>query len=190
MPPMRAPRNALGLFCLLACGAALSRDAAAARTPGPRSTRRPRRGRASRRRRRATSRRPRPDAERAGRRSRRSAADREDQPRRRKPSTRANRYPFLVAEKDTRKAGRARRSPTPKWRSTTRRRRARRSETGERARRSNSSPRSGRSRRGSNRWRPKPAFQGKTTTEDPDVANVVYSADIDFPSPANTGRWR
>ena len=25
-------------------------------------------------------------------------------------------------------------------------------------------------------------FQGKTTTEDPDVANVVYSADIDFPS--------
>lgn len=26
-----------------------------------------------------------------------------------------------------------------------------------------------------------PAFQGKTTTEDPDVANVVYSADLDFP---------
>ena len=39
-----------------------------------------------------------------------------------------------------------------------------------------------RSRRGSNRWRPKPAFQGKTTTEDPDVASVVYSAQIDFPS--------
>jgi hypothetical protein len=26
------------------------------------------------------------------------------------------------------------------------------------------------------------AFQGKTTTENPDVANVVYSADINFPS--------
>jgi len=27
-----------------------------------------------------------------------------------------------------------------------------------------------------------PPFQGKTTTENPDVAGVVYSADIDFPS--------
>jgi hypothetical protein len=28
----------------------------------------------------------------------------------------------------------------------------------------------------------KPAFQGKTTTEDPDVASVVYSVDLTFPS--------
>ena len=34
----------------------------------------------------------------------------------------------------------------------------------------------------------KPPFQGKTTTEDPDVASVIYSTELDFPATANTVR--
>jgi hypothetical protein len=33
----------------------------------------------------------------------------------------------------------------------------------------------------------KPAFRAKTTSEDPDAASVVYSADLEFPGP---GEWR
>jgi hypothetical protein len=181
MPPMRAPRKALGLVCLLACGAVLvagcgggsdseshvNKEAEAGKSrPAPPKSDFP-----------ATQ----------GRTLRKLVEDvAEVQPLAKiTPSAEAfypgpNRYPFLVAEKNP-KAGRPGKEI---------------SDAEVAIYYAKAPPKTGKQKGQAFRQLavgPFPArieslatekpFQGKTTTEDPDVANVVYSADIDFPGP-------
>ena len=103
-----------------------------------------------------------------------------------------NRYPFGIDERNG-----GRRSPTPKWRSTTPKvpapKPGAKSKPGSKgqvaeAQNAGARPAGDRPLPGEDR-NPgdEAAFQGKTTTEDPDAAAVVYSAEIDFPS---AGEWR
>jgi hypothetical protein len=175
MPPMRAPRNALGVVCLLACGAFLvagcggggdsdsqvNREAEAGKSrPAPPKSAFP-----------ATQ----------GRTLKKLVEDvAEVQPEAKiTPSAEAfypgpNRYPFLVAEKAV--AGQSGKeipdaevaiyyAKVPSAKQSAFERQA----VGPFPARIES-------------LATKPAFQGKTTTEVPDVASVVYSVDLDFPS--------
>jgi hypothetical protein len=173
MAPMRAPRNALGLVCLLACGAVLAagcggggdseshvnKEAEAGKSkPAPPKSAFP-----------ATE----------GRTLHELLEDVVEVLPTAKitPSAEAfypgtNRYPFLVAEKDT-KAGRPGKeiagAEVAIYYAD-----ASKGETYER-------PAIGPFPARIESLATKPPFQGETTTESPDVANVVYSAHIDFP---------
>jgi hypothetical protein len=180
MPPMRAPRKALGLFCLLTCGAALlagcgggsgsqshinkEAEAGKSRPAPPKSAF------------------PAPE----GRTLKKLLEDvAEVRPVARiTPSAEAfypghNRYPFLVAEKDT-AAGKPGRgindaevaiyySKVP-------------SRTGKEEGQAFKQVAVGPFPARIESLATKPPFQGKTTTEVPGVAAVVYSTDLDFPS--------
>jgi hypothetical protein len=175
MAPMRAPRNALGLGCLLACGAVLVAGCGGSSGSGSQVNPQAEAGK---------SRPAPPKAAFPATQGRTLLKLLEDvvegQPEAKiTPSAEAfypgpNRYPFLVAEKDT-KAGRpgkeiadaevaiyyAKAEPHQK---------------------AFQQPAVGPFPARIESLATNPPFHGKTTTEDPDVANVVYSADIDFPS--------
>ncbi|MBS1676862.1 MAG: hypothetical protein JST08_05700 [Actinobacteria bacterium] len=102
-----------------------------------------------------------------------------------------NRYPFLVAEKDT-KAGTAgkpiddaevaiyyARVPAP--RSGAKAKRGKKGKAAKAKGEAGEQPAVGPFPAQIESLATKPAFQSKTTTENPEVANVVYSTEIDFP---------
>jgi hypothetical protein len=180
MPPMRAPRKALGLFCLLTCGAALVAGCGGGSDSESHVNQQAEAGKS----------RPAPPKSdfpaTQGRTLKKLVEDVAEVPPSGKitPSAEAfypgpNRYPFLVTEKDT--------------------------ETGRPGKEisdaevaiyyAKAPPKTGKAKGQAFKQLavgPFPArieslatekaFQGKTTTENPDVANVVYSADINFPS--------
>jgi hypothetical protein len=180
MPPMRAPRKALGLVCLLACGASLVAGCGGGSDSGSQVNKEAEAGKS------------------------RPAAPKSDFPATEgrtlkqlvedvaevlpvgkiTPSAEAfypgpNRYPFLVAEKDTKTGAPGKeisdaevaiyyaKAPSAAAKAK-----------GEAFKQLAVGPFPARIESLATE---KP-FQGTTTTENPDVANVVYSADIDFPS--------
>lgn len=181
MPPMRAPRKAKGLFCLLACGGVLLAGCGGGADSGSQVNKEAEAGKS----RPAPPKSDFPATE--GRTLKKLVEDvAEVKPVGKiTPSAEAfypgpNRYPFLVAEKDT-KAGRPgkeisdaevaiyyAKAPSAATKAK-----------GEAFKQLAVGPFPARIESLATE---KP-FQGKTTTEDPDVANVVYSADLDFPGP-------
>ncbi len=180
MPAMRAPRKALGLFCLLLCGSALIAGCGDGSDSGSHVDKEAEAGKS----------RPAPPKSAfpapQGRTLKKLVEDvAEVQPSGKITSSAeafyagGNRYPFLVAEKDTESGGPGREI----------------SDAEVAIYYAKAPPKTGKAKGEAFKQLavgPFPArieslatekpFQGKTTTEDPGVANVVYSADIDFPS--------
>ncbi len=198
MPPMRAPRTVLGLVCLLACGTVVVAGCGGGSDSGSQVNKEAEAGKS----------RPAPPKSAfpatQGRTLEELVKDvAEVQPKAKiMPSAEAfypgpNRYPFLVAEKNT-KAGTAGKpiddaevavyyaklppplpplKPTPgrKGKAAIARRKA------QQEARENEQLAVGPFPAQIESLATKPAFRGKTTTENPEVANVVYSTEIDFP---------
>jgi hypothetical protein len=191
MPPMRAPRKALGLFCLLASGAALVAGCGGGSDSGSQVNKEAEVGKT----RPAPPRSAFPATE--GRTLKELLEDVVEVHSTAKitPSAEAfypgpNRYPFLVAEKDTQAGAPGKgiddavvaiyyaKSPGVQPGA-----RAKLGEKGKKAQGgAYAQPAVGPFPVRIESLATEKPFQGKTTTEDPDVANVVYSADIDFPS--------
>jgi hypothetical protein len=175
MPPMRAPRNALGLLCLLACGALVvagcgggsdteshvNKEAEAGKSVAapPKSAF------------------PAP----AGRTLHELLKDvvKVQATAKITPSAEAfypgaNRYPFLVTEKDTAAGGAGKEIPAAEVAIY-----FVNSSKGEAYEQVPVGPFPAQIES----LATKPAFQGKTTTENPEVASVVYSTDVSFPAP-------
>jgi hypothetical protein len=180
MPPMRAPRKALGLFCLLACGAALLAGCGSGSDSTSQVNKEAEAGK-------SIAAPPKSDFPAPAGRTLKKLVESvaEVQPSGKiTPSAEAfypgaNRYPFLVAEKDTKEGMPGREI----------------SDAEVAIYYAKAPSRTGKAKGQAFKQLavgPFPArieslatekpFQGQTTTEDPDVANVVYSADIDFPS--------
>jgi hypothetical protein len=179
MPPMRVPRNAPGLVCLLACGAILVAGCGGGTDSTSQVNKEAEAGKS----------RPAPPVSAfpatEGRTLRKFLEDQAEVLSTTKitPSAEAfypgtNRYPFLVAEKDT-KAGTAGKeiddaevaiyfAKAPPAAAKAKGEAFRQLEVGPFPERIES-------------LATKPPFQGTTTTENPDVADVVYSADLHFP---------
>jgi hypothetical protein len=192
MPPMRAPRNALGLVCLLACGALLGAGCGGGSGSGPHVNPAAEAGK---------SRPAPPKSAFPATRGRTLLELVEDvaevQPTVKiTPSAEAfypgtNRYPFLVSEKDT-KAGRAGKeipdaevaiyyAKVPSVKPGARSRPGNKGMAAKAQGEAFKQPAVGPFPARIESLATKPPFQGRTTTEDPRVASVVYSAQIDFP---------
>jgi hypothetical protein len=181
MPPMRAPRKSLGLFCLLLSGIALLAGCGGGSDSGSQVNKEAEAGKT----------RPAPPVGNfpatEGRTLKALVEDEADVRATGKiiPSAEAfypgtNRYPFLVTQKDT-ESGRPGKEI---------------SDAEVAIYYAKAPPKTGKAKglafkqlavgpfpaRIESLATEKP-FQGKTTTENPDVANVVYSADLDFPGP-------
>jgi hypothetical protein len=181
MPPMRAPRKSLGLFCLLLSGIALLAGCGGGSDSGSQVNKEAEAGKT----------RPAPPVGNfpatEGRTLKALVEDEADVRATGKiiPSAEAfypgtNRYPFLVTQKDT-ESGRPGKEI---------------SDAEVAIYYAKAPPKTGKAKGQAFKQLavgPFPArieslatekpFQGKTTTENPDVANVVYSADLDFPGP-------
>ena len=180
MPPMRAPRNALGVVCLLACGTVLVAGCGGGSDSGSQVN---------------------PEAE--------AGKSRPAPPKSAFPATQGrtllklfedvaevhptakitpsaeafypgpNRYPFLVSEKDTKAGTAGKEMPDAEVAIYYARAPSKAAQAkGEAFKQLAVGPFPARIES----LATQPPFQGKTTTENPDVAGVVYSADIDFPS--------
>jgi hypothetical protein len=172
MPPMRAPRNASGLLCLLGCGAFLVAGCGGGTDSGPHLNKEAEAGKS----RPAPPKRAFPATQ--GRTLKKLVEDvAEVQPQvKLTPSAEAfypgtNRYPFLVAEKDTAAGKAGKEIPDAEVAIYLAKIGSGR---GAEARAVGPFPARIES------LATKPPFQGKTTTEAPDVAGVVYSVDLDL----------
>jgi hypothetical protein len=190
MPPMRAPRKALGLFCLLACGSALLAGCGGGSDSGSQVNKAAEAGK-------TVPAPPKSDFPATEGRSLKELLVDEVKvlpAGKVTPSAEvfypgANRYPFLYAEKDT-KAGAPGKmiddaevaiyfSKAPPKRGTKRK-------PGEKPAKKGGAyaqPAIGPFPVRIESLATEKPFQGKTTTEDPDVANVVYSAELNLPGP-------
>ncbi len=181
MPPMRAPRKAMGLFCLLSCGAALLAGCGSGSDSGSTVNKEAEAGKTQP----AAPKSDFPATEGRTLKEFIEGATEVQAVAKIMPSAEAfypgaNRYPFLVTEKATRSGAPGKEisdaqvaiyySKVPSAESKKKGLAFKQLAIGPFPARIESLATE----------RP---FQGKTTTEDPDVANVVYSADLDLPGP-------